>query len=81
MARSSRGSCGRRSLIEVNDTSREMRRDLAPITRTGWVLQSCHVDQVANGFGHGRVEMWAQDGTMLGTVSQTSVLRSVDKLV
>jgi acyl-CoA thioesterase-2 len=51
------------------------------LTRTGWVLLSCHVDQVANGFGHGRADMWAQDGTMLGTVSQTSVLRPVDKLV
>jgi len=47
---------------------------------TGWVLLSCHVDQVARGFGHGRAEMWAQDGTLLGTVSQTSVLRPIGRL-
>jgi acyl-CoA thioesterase-2 len=51
------------------------------LTRTGWILLSCHVDQVARGFGHGRAEMWADDGTLLGTVSQTSVLRPIDRLI
>lgn len=50
------------------------------LTETGWVLLSCHVDQVTHGFGHGRAEMWAQDGTLLGTVSQTAVLRPLSKL-
>ena len=27
--------------------------------------------QVVNGFGHGRAELWAEDGTLLGAVSQT----------
>jgi acyl-CoA thioesterase len=42
---------------------------------TGWVLLSVHVQQVANGFGYGRAELWAQDGTLLGEVSQSAVLR------
>jgi acyl-CoA thioesterase len=50
------------------------------LTTTGWVLLSCHVDQVARGFGHGRAEMWAQDGTLLGSVSQSAVLRPHSKL-
>jgi acyl-CoA thioesterase II len=49
-------------------------------TRTDWVLLSVHVQQVANGFGYGRAELWAQDGTLLGEVSQTSILRRHDKL-
>lgn len=42
---------------------------------TEWVLLSAHVQQVTRGFGYGRAELWAQDGTLLGEVSQTAVLR------
>jgi acyl-CoA thioesterase II len=42
---------------------------------TEWILMAVHVDQVTRGFGHGRAELWAEDGSLLGTVSQTSVLR------
>jgi acyl-CoA thioesterase II len=42
---------------------------------TEWVLLAVHVDQIAHGFGHGHGHLWAQDGTLLGIVSQTSVLR------
>jgi acyl-CoA thioesterase II len=49
-------------------------------TRTGWVLLSVHIQQVAHGFGYGRAELWAQDGTLLGEVSQTAILRRHDKL-
>lgn len=45
------------------------------LTSTGWVLLSAHAQQVANGFGFGHAEMWAEDGTLLGAVSQTVVLR------
>jgi acyl-CoA thioesterase len=50
------------------------------LTTTGWVLLACHVQQVAHGFGYGHAELWAQDGTLLGEVSQTSVLRLHRKL-
>jgi acyl-CoA thioesterase len=45
------------------------------LVETEWVLLSAHVQQVANGFGYGRAEMWAQDGSLMGEVSQTAVLR------
>jgi acyl-CoA thioesterase II len=48
--------------------------------RTGWVLLSVHIQQVANGFGYGRAELWAEDGTLLGQVSQSAILRRHDKL-
>lgn len=50
------------------------------LTSTGWVLLACHVQQVAHGFGYGRAELWAEDGTLLGEVSQTAVLRLHSKL-
>ncbi|MGD9701224.1 MAG: acyl-CoA thioesterase [Acidimicrobiia bacterium] len=45
------------------------------LTVTRWVLLSAHVQQVAHGFGYGRAELWAQDGTLLGEVSQSAVMR------
>ena len=42
---------------------------------TEWVLMAAQVQQVVNGFGYGRAELWAQDGTLLGDVSQNSVMR------
>jgi acyl-CoA thioesterase len=42
---------------------------------TEWMLLSVHVQQVANGFGHGHAELWAEDGTLMGHVSQTVVMR------
>lgn len=45
------------------------------LVATEWVLLSAHVQQVVNGFGYGRAELWAEDGTLLGEVSQTAVLR------
>jgi acyl-CoA thioesterase len=42
---------------------------------TEWVLLDIKVHQVANGFGHGRVHMWAEDGTLLATASQSCILR------
>ncbi len=50
---------------------------LAP---TEWILLATHVQQVANGFGYGRAELWADDGTLLGEVSQSAVLRHHDSI-
>lgn len=43
---------------------------------TEWVLCDVRVDGVHDGFGHGSVYLWAQDGTLLATASQTAVLHS-----
>jgi acyl-CoA thioesterase len=48
---------------------------LARRVPTEWVLADVRVHAVADGFGHGLVHLWAQDGTLLGTASQSAILR------
>jgi acyl-CoA thioesterase len=43
---------------------------------TEWVLADVRVHAVADGFGHGLVHLWAQDGTLLGTASQSTIVRA-----
>ena len=45
------------------------------VVPTEWVLLDIAVNAVHDGFGHGRVHLWAQDGTHLGAASQTAVVR------
>lgn len=42
---------------------------------TDWVLLDIQVHAIANGFGHGLVHLWAEDGTLLATASQSTILR------
>ena len=42
---------------------------------TEWILLDVRIQGVADGFGHGLVHLWAQDGTLLATASQTAVVR------
>jgi acyl-CoA thioesterase II len=42
---------------------------------TEWVLADVRVQAVAQGFGHGVVHLWAEDGTLLATASQSVVVR------
>ena len=39
------------------------------------MLADIRVHAVAGGFGHGLVHLWAEDGTLLGTASQSSIVR------
>jgi acyl-CoA thioesterase II len=48
---------------------------LGNLVPTEWVLMTVHVQQVVDGFGHGYAELWSQDDTLLGTVSQSATLR------
>src|SRR5262245_11040167 len=41
-----------------------------------WVLADVRVHAVADGFGHGLVHLWAEDGTLLGTGSQSTIVRA-----
>ena len=43
---------------------------------TDWVLADIRVHAVADGFGHGLVHLWAEGGTLLGTASQSTIVRS-----
>jgi acyl-CoA thioesterase len=42
---------------------------------TEWVLLDIRIHAVANGFGHGLVHLWADDGTLLATASQSCIVR------
>lgn len=48
---------------------------VATIVPTEWVLLDVRVHAVAGGYGHGLVHLWADDGTLLGTASQTCAVR------
>ncbi len=43
---------------------------------TEWVLADVRVHAIADGFGHGLVHLWAEDGTLLGTASQSTIVRA-----
>jgi acyl-CoA thioesterase-2 len=42
---------------------------------TEWILADVRVHAVADGFGHGLVHLWAEDGRLLATASQSAVVR------
>jgi acyl-CoA thioesterase II len=45
------------------------------VVPTEWVLLDIRVHAAQRGFGHGLVHMYAQDGTLLATASQSCILR------
>ncbi len=45
------------------------------IVPTDWVLMDIRVHAVERGFGHGLVHMFAEDGTLLATASQSVIVR------
>lgn len=45
---------------------------------TEWVLLDIQVHAVANGFGHGLVQLWSETGTLLATASQSTIVRFHD---
>jgi acyl-CoA thioesterase-2 len=50
---------------------------LRVVTRhpTEWILADVRIHAVDHGFGHGLVHLWAEDGTLLGTASQSAIVR------
>jgi len=48
---------------------------IVKLVPTKWVLLDIYIDAVARGFGHGRVNMFAQDGTLMATASQSCKAR------
>jgi acyl-CoA thioesterase len=48
---------------------------VAHLVPTEWVLLDIHVHAVERGFGHGLVHMFAEDGTLLPTASQSCIVR------
>lgn len=48
------------------------------IVPTDWVLLDIQVDGIARGFGHGTVRQYAEDGTLMATASQSTIVRYWD---
>lgn len=48
---------------------------LGRVVPTEWVLLDIRVHQVVNGFGHGDVHLWSESGELLGTASQSTIVR------
>ena len=61
-------------LTSLDNTIRVV--DLVPTT---WVLLDVQIYSVANGFSQGIVHLWAEDGTLLATASQSCQVRSPKK--
>lgn len=49
------------------------------VVPTDWVLVDVRVHGINNGFGHGLVHLWASDGTLLATASQSTIVRKIDQ--
>lgn len=45
------------------------------LVQTEWVLLDIRIHAIHGGFGHGLIHLWADDGTLMATASQTAVLR------
>jgi acyl-CoA thioesterase II len=45
---------------------------------TEWVLADIRVQAVVDGFGHGVVHLWADDGTLLATANQSATVREFE---
>ncbi len=51
---------------------------MVQVVPTDWVLLDIQVHAIANGFGHGLVHLFAEDGTLLATASQSTIVRFHD---
>lgn len=51
---------------------------LRVVDRSGpqWVLADVRVHAIAHGFAHGLIHLWGADGRMLGTASQSTIVRA-----
>ena len=48
---------------------------LVHLVPTDWVLVDLHVHAIERGFGHGLAHLWAEDGSLLATASQSVIVR------
>lgn len=49
---------------------------VARLVPTEWVLADVRIHAVQHGFGHGLVHLWSEDGVLLGTASQSTMVRA-----
>jgi acyl-CoA thioesterase-2 len=51
---------------------------VARLVATEWVLCDIRIHAIEHGFGHGLAHLWAEDGTLLATASQSVIVRTWD---
>jgi acyl-CoA thioesterase len=61
--------------IGAGGTSLDNTLRIARPVPTEWVLLDVHIHAVERGFAHGRVHLWAEDGTLLAIASQSAIVR------
>ncbi len=54
---------------------------ISHLVPTEWVLIDIRIEAIANGFGHGHVYLWSEDGTLMATASQSTIVRWWDPSV
>ena len=55
-------------LKEIRVTSR---------TPSEWILADIRIHAVGHGFGHGLVHLWSEHGVLLGSASQSAIVREI----
>jgi acyl-CoA thioesterase len=61
--------------IQAGGNSLDNTLRVVQLVPTEWVLLDIQVHGVERGFAHGLVHLWAQDGTLLATASQSTIVR------
>jgi acyl-CoA thioesterase len=49
---------------------------LVQVVPTEWILLDIRIHAIAGGFGHGLVHLWTEDRVLLGTASQSAIIRA-----
>jgi acyl-CoA thioesterase len=72
------GGIGEALGIQAGGSSLDNTLRVARLVPAEWVLCDIRVHAIEHGFGHGLAHLWAQDGTLLATASQSVIVRTWD---
>lgn len=61
--------------VGAGGTSLDNTLRIARLVPTRWVLLDVHIHAIGEGFAHGRVHLWSEDGTLLAIASQSAIVR------
>jgi acyl-CoA thioesterase len=71
---------GQASGRRVESSSLDNTLRMVKVHPTEWILADIRVHAVADGFGHGLVHLWAEDGTLIATASQSAIVKDPRRL-
>ena len=60
---------------DINSNSLDNTLRVVKVVPTEWVLVDVRAEAVTRGFGHGHLYLWSEDGTLMGTASQSVMIR------